>query len=258
MLPITGMLYAYAIRSFTDLSFALLTADFILFALLLGGIDFLFCKTIRFGRFSSLSKRQKWLNYTTLHIISLSLWLLLAWLAALLLYQKYQPEIVQTLMPIRLFTAILLHIIFTLWVQIELNRDETVLESDSKEEIIDEIADDDENSTVETIDRIALKSGNNINLVAVDEIVYIRADGDYVQIFTSKGKHLKEETMKYFEAHLPPSCFLRIHRSYIVNLEKILRIELYDKNRRMIRLSNGDKIVIGAAGYKRLREKLAL
>jgi len=95
-------------------------------------------------------------------------------------------------------------------------------------------------------------------VILVPDIVYIQSDGDYVQIVTHQNRFLKEETMKYFEAGLPSSQFVRVHRSYIVNVEKILRIEMYEKQNQMLTLKNGDKIRASVAGYKALRAVLNL
>lgn len=118
--------------------------------------------------------------------------------------------------------------------------------------------DSDNNISTDILERISIRSGNKINFIAVDDITYIQAEGDYVQIYTNDGRFLKEDTMKYYEEHLPPNKFFRIHRSYIVNLEKILRIELYDKKNHLITLTSGNKISISALAYSRLRERLGL
>lgn len=103
-----------------------------------------------------------------------------------------------------------------------------------------------------------VKTGQRIHVILTSEIVYIQSDGDYVQIVTDQSKFLKEETMKYFEANLPNNLFVRVHRSYIVNLEKISRIETYEKNNQMLMLKNGDKIKASASGYRTLRDALGL
>ncbi|OJV74921.1 MAG: hypothetical protein BGO34_07925 [Bacteroidia bacterium 44-10] len=64
--------------------------------------------------------------------------------------------------------------------------------------------------------------------------------------------------MKYFETGLPSMQFVRVHRSYIVNVEKILRIEMYEKQNQMLTLKNGDKIRASVTGYKALRTVLNL
>ena len=75
-------------------------------------------------------------------------------------------------------------------------------------------------------------------------------------IYYNEGKALKQQTMKYYEDNLPESSFLRVHRSYIVNLEKITRLEPYSKDNYVAVLSTGEKIPVSRAGYKTLREKL--
>jgi DNA-binding LytR/AlgR family response regulator len=72
------------------------------------------------------------------------------------------------------------------------------------------------------------------------------------------GKYMKEQTMKYFEEHLPTTQFARVHRSCIVNLEAISRIELYEKQSQQLTLKNGHQIKTSQAGYKLLRQKLNL
>jgi DNA-binding LytR/AlgR family response regulator len=111
---------------------------------------------------------------------------------------------------------------------------------------------------VEIIERIGVKSGSKIHMILVPDIVYIQADGDYVQIFTTQGKYLKEQTMKYFEEHLPNNQFVRVHRSTIVNVEMISRIELYEKQSQQLTLKNGQQIKTSPAGYKALRAVLKL
>ena len=107
-------------------------------------------------------------------------------------------------------------------------------------------------------ERIAVKSGTKIHVVLIPDILYLQADGDYVQIFTRDGKYLKEQTMKYFDEHLPENQFVRVHRSVIVNVEMISRIELYEKQNQLLTLKNGQQIKTSPAGYKALRMALNL
>jgi hypothetical protein len=115
-----------------------------------------------------------------------------------------------------------------------------------------------ESENTSVIERIAVKSGTKIHVVPIAEVLCLVADGDYVQVVTEKGKFLKEQTMKYFETQLPQNQFIRVHRSCIVNVEAISRIELYEKQSQQVMLKNGDKIKLSQAGYKLLREKLRL
>src|ERR1035437_5751024 len=124
-------------------------------------------------------------------------------------------------------------------------------------EISEEIKPDKQAET-ELLERIAVKSGSKIHVVLVPEIVYLQADGDYVQIVTTNGKYLKEQTMKFFEEHLPENQFVRVHRSVIVNVEMISRIELYEKQNQLLTLKNGQQIKTSPSGYKALRMVLNL
>jgi DNA-binding LytR/AlgR family response regulator len=75
-------------------------------------------------------------------------------------------------------------------------------------------------------------------------------------IISSNGKYLKEQTMKYFESHLPKSLFIRVHRSYIVNIEYISAIESYGKQNQQVLLKNGEWLKVSLAGYKALKVAL--
>lgn len=108
------------------------------------------------------------------------------------------------------------------------------------------------------LSRIAIRNGSKINVVSVDSIYYLEADGDYVSIHTREGKYLKEKTMKYFESHLDSKQFVRIHRSFIVNVNEIIRLENYDKDNHIAILKNNDKLKVSANGYKLIREILKL
>jgi DNA-binding LytR/AlgR family response regulator len=111
---------------------------------------------------------------------------------------------------------------------------------------------------IEKIERVVVKTGQKIDVITIPEIVYFQAEGDYVRIFTDTNRFLKEDTIKYYQTHLPETEFVRVHRSYLVNVTKILRIELYGKQNHLLMLSNGDKLKISTSGYKRLREVLGL
>jgi two-component system, LytTR family, response regulator len=110
----------------------------------------------------------------------------------------------------------------------------------------------------EMLSRIAVKSGPRVHVIAVDEIVYFEADGDYVKIHTKQNDHLKEKPMKYYETHLDPLQFIRIHRSYIVNVNEILKIEYYDKETHVVILKNNEQLRASTNGYKLLKQMLNL
>jgi len=82
------------------------------------------------------------------------------------------------------------------------------------------------NQQKETIHRIVVRSRSNIYVIPVDKISYIKTEDDYVMLYTCDGKFLKQKTMKYYEDHLPPEDFVRIHRSYIVSMSEISQMQL--------------------------------
>lgn len=109
----------------------------------------------------------------------------------------------------------------------------------------------------ETLDRITVKDGPKIEIIAVESLFYIQAYGDYVMLHTEKGRFVKEQTMKYYEGALPAN-FVRIHRSFIVNADRIARVELSGKENYTVKLKNGVGIRASAPGYKLLRQRLSL
>lgn len=107
-----------------------------------------------------------------------------------------------------------------------------------------------------TLDRVVTRLGSKVTVIAVDKIRYIESQDDYVMIYSELGSHLKEKTMKYFEEHLPSDTFIRIHRSYIINLSQIAAIEPYSKDTHLVSMKCGAKLKASAEGYKKLRALL--
>lgn len=110
----------------------------------------------------------------------------------------------------------------------------------------------------ECIDRITVKDGTRIHIIKTEELLYIQACGDYATLVTPAGEYIKEQTMKYFEAHLPADNFVRIHRSTIVNVTQISRVELFGKETYQLLLKNGVKLRVSLTGYKLLKERLGI
>jgi len=106
------------------------------------------------------------------------------------------------------------------------------------------------------IHRVVVKSRSRINVIPVEDIIYLEAQDDYVMIYTSQSKHLKQKTMKFFEAHLPLEDFVRIHRSYIVKLSEIAQMQLYEKESYIVILKNGVKLPVSKSGLPKLKKKL--
>lgn len=106
------------------------------------------------------------------------------------------------------------------------------------------------------VERVLIRDGPQVHVLPVDKIDYVEAQDDYVA-FKSEGKqYLKDQTMATVETQLDPSRFVRIHRSYILNVERIARVELYAKDSRVAILRDGGKLPVSRAGYARLSKLL--
>jgi len=108
------------------------------------------------------------------------------------------------------------------------------------------------------LENIAVKTGRKIDMIPVGEILYLKSESDYVMIHTASGRFLKEQTMKQFEQSLPPEQFVRVHRSYMVNVRAISRIERYGKGEHLLILHTGATIRASEAGFRELRSRLKL
>jgi two-component system LytT family response regulator len=105
-------------------------------------------------------------------------------------------------------------------------------------------------------ERLVVKDGTRVTLIPVAKLEYAEAQDDYVALSSEGKKHLKQQTIASLEAALDPKQFVRIHRSYLVNLERVTRIEPYGKDSRVAILSNGAKLPVSRAGYARLQALL--
>ncbi|TSA26124.1 MAG: DNA-binding response regulator [Bacteroidetes bacterium] len=110
----------------------------------------------------------------------------------------------------------------------------------------------------EFLSRIAVKIRHKVHVIPVQEIRYLEADGDYVTIHTEKDRFLKEKTMKYFEMHLDTARFIRIHRSFIINVDFMDKLEYYDKESYAVLMKDGTRLKASTSGYKVLKEALKL
>jgi two-component system LytT family response regulator len=106
------------------------------------------------------------------------------------------------------------------------------------------------------MERLVVKDGTKVTLIAVGKLDYAEAQDDYVALATQGKKHLKQQTIAGLEAGLDPNSFVRIHRSYIVNLERVVRIEPYGKDSRLAILADGTRLPVSRAGYARLKALL--
>lgn len=160
--------------------------------------------------------------------------------------------------PFRFLFGLLAWIILSQWYIAQGQEEKTF--SDNTPLVREQTAELPEQTDVDTevLDRISVKDGSRIHILPLKEIVYLQSSGDYVTLFASSGQYVKEQTMKYFEQHLPSPEFIRIHRSYIVNTDQISRVELFGKETYQVRLKNGTYLRASITGYKVLKERLGL
>jgi two-component system, LytTR family, response regulator len=106
------------------------------------------------------------------------------------------------------------------------------------------------------LERIPVRDGSRVHIIPVSKLDHAEAQDDYVALSTEGKKHLKQQTISSLESALDPAHFLRIHRSYIVNLDRVTKIEAYSKDDHIVVLSNGAKLPVSRSGYVRLRSFL--
>lgn len=105
-------------------------------------------------------------------------------------------------------------------------------------------------------ERIVVKDGPKVHIIPIDKLDYVEAQDDYVCLYSNKKGYLKQQTISSLEASLDPKRFLRIHRSHIVNLERVAKIEPYTKDSKIAVLLDGTQLPVSRAGYQRLKSIL--
>jgi two-component system LytT family response regulator len=106
------------------------------------------------------------------------------------------------------------------------------------------------------LERVVIRDGAHVHVLPVDRIDYVEAQDDYVGFHTGGKTILKEQTLGDLEAQLDPRRFVRIHRSYLLNIDRLTRVELYAKDSRIAILNDGSKLPVSRTGYQRLQELL--
>jgi two-component system LytT family response regulator len=106
------------------------------------------------------------------------------------------------------------------------------------------------------LDRVVIRDGAQVHVLPVEKIDYVEAQDDYVGFRAGGRTLLKEQTLGDLETQLDPRRFIRIHRSYLLNIDRLARVELYAKDSRIAVLTDGTKLPISRAGYQRLQELL--
>ena len=105
--------------------------------------------------------------------------------------------------------------------------------------------------------RVLVRDGSRVHVLPVEKIEYVQAQDDYV-CFRCEGKeYLKEQTLGDLETTLDPAKFVRIHRSFILNLDRLARVELDERENRIAILNDGKRLPISRSGYTRLSTLLS-
>jgi len=112
--------------------------------------------------------------------------------------------------------------------------------------------------SIEQIERLFVKTGTKIDVVSVVDIIKIEAQDDYVEIHTATKKYLKNDTMNYLEKVLPSKTFSRVHRSHIINLNHINKIEKYGKESYIVKLNDGSIVNVSKSRIKELKSQLGI
>ena len=104
--------------------------------------------------------------------------------------------------------------------------------------------------------RVLVRDGTRVHVITSDAIDYIQAQDDFIEIHAGGRRHLKQQTLSSIEASLDPSRFARIHRTYVLNLDRLARIELIAKDKHVAILRDGTQLPLSRAGFLRLRALL--
>jgi two-component system, LytTR family, response regulator len=106
------------------------------------------------------------------------------------------------------------------------------------------------------LQRIAIREGSRVHVLAAHAVDFIEAQDDYLVIAAGAKQYRKQQTLAQLETQLDPSRFVRIHRSFLLNVERIARIEPYAKDSWQVFLSDGSHLPMSRTGYQRLRTVL--
>ena len=102
------------------------------------------------------------------------------------------------------------------------------------------------------LERVLIRDRNRIHILPVEEISFIEAQDDYVALYSRDRSHLKKETLSGLEKRLDNGQFVRIHRSYILNIDYLSKIEPYAKDSKVAVLKDGRTLPVSRSGYQRL------
>jgi hypothetical protein len=246
---------AIAFKAILNIPEWMLVVDALFHALLFSVLGILLCSILSYGNFMVLTAYQRIINHVALAFLSIVLWLGIGFGLDYLVFGQNIATVFISYLPMRGIIGLLLYLLIIQQCRLRIIKAKI---SKKNEVEMNPVSVTEPELQTEVLDRISVKLGVKIHVILVPDIFVILSDGDYVQLITEKNKYLKEQTMKYFEEHLPNDIFVRVHRTAIVNIEKISHIELYEKQSQLLTMKNGQRIKASPTGYKILRNKLKL
>jgi two-component system LytT family response regulator len=125
-------------------------------------------------------------------------------------------------------------------------------EGDAAQKVLEETTQPEERN------RVVVKKGQNIVVLPIQKIHYFEAFDDYVKVHTTDGFYMKKKTMSHFERVLDGNQFVRVHRSYILNLQELTRIEPMEKDSHVVLLKSGLRIPLSQSGFLKLKSVLGI
>ena len=107
-------------------------------------------------------------------------------------------------------------------------------------------------------ERVLIRDGARVHILPVDAIDYVQAQDDYVSVQSDGRAYLKEQTLADLESTLDPKRFIRIHRSYLLNVDRLARVEQTPRETRVAVLKNGTTLPVSRTGYAKIQQLLGL
>lgn len=251
---ITALALIFSTKPLIDAPIIDRMIDGLIAGILLCLLFFLLKNIVRYGSYSSMSWTQQMVNYSFLGIAFTTLWVGGTFYFTFLFLPRERELEFLSMIPVRTVISFLIYgysvLLFRYEYKKGLSISDIEIQSDPEDEYIIP------NEPTTPIEHIAVKNGARIDLVYISDIICIQAEGDYIMIYSTNGKYLKEQTMKSLENSLPANKFVRVHRSSIVNVDFIQRIELFEKQAQILHMQKGLQVKTSLSGYKLLKDKL--
>lgn len=252
----TTLVLSLSTKPLVEASNIELIADGFIAGLLLCLLFFLLKNIVRYGNYSSMPWPQQIINYSSIGVVFSVLWVGGTFYFNFLLLPKNRELLFLPVIPVRCIIALLLYSYSILFYRYD-HKKSLLSKTDEQLPETNMIEAAPEDAATE-IEHIAVKNGTKIDLVYTSDIIHIQAEGDYVIIYSVNGRYIKEQTMKSLENSLSSNKFVRVHRSSIVNIEYIQRIELFEKQSQILHLQKGLQVKASPSGYRLLKNKLNL